>query len=347
MDIMTKLIKIDRNIDYAIAEAARLIKDGEIVAFPTETVYGLGADGLNPVAIRKIFKAKGRPQDNPLILHVSNLSMLRELIIDELNIAADLIERFWPGPLTLIFNRSKLVPDEITGGLNTVAIRMPANGIALKLISASNRPIAAPSANISGRPSPTDAETCYYDLKGKVPMILDGGSTEVGLESTVLDLTSEVPTILRPGAITREMLEEVLGRVDLDKSLLSEGEIPKSPGQKYKHYAPKAAAYLVSGTESEMCDKVKNYLKSNGDKKVGLMLSDELSRKLSEYSEITKCSGSRIDTEKIGSSIFRLLREFDRDGYDVIIIEALEEKELGAAIMNRLKKACANRYLGE
>ncbi len=347
MDIITKLVKIDKNIDYVVAEAAQFIKDGEIVAFPTETVYGLGADGLNPKAIKKIFDAKGRPQDNPLILHISSLSMLKELTRDNLERAMPLIERFWPGPLTMVFNRSQLVPDEITGGLDTVAIRMPANGIALKLINVANRPIAAPSANISGRPSPTDAETCYFDLQGKVPMILDGGPTEVGLESTVLDLTSKIPTILRPGAITLEMLEEVLGVVDQDASLIKDGETPKSPGQKYKHYAPVATSYLIRGTDRKMACAIREFILNNPDKKIGLMISKELATKLVDLKEVIKSPGSRMNPEEIGSSIFRILREFDKDEYDIIIVEFLDEKNIGAAIMNRLKKACSNKYLGE
>ncbi len=346
MDRMkTRILKIEKSNIENLTEARDLIKSGELVAFPTETVYGLGADGLNEKAVEKIFIAKGRPQDNPLILHISHMRMLNPLVENIPEDAKLLMEEFWPGPLTIIFNKSKIVPDIISGGLDTVAIRMPKNEIALELINLSETPIAAPSANISGRPSPTDAKTCYEDLKSKIELIIDGGDTLVGLESTVIDMTGEVPTILRPGAITLEMIRKLLPTVEVDKGILTKTQTPKSPGQKYKHYAPSADAFLLVGNMDEKLKKLNAFLRKNEDKKIGLMATAEFLEKIDYKNIEIKNLGSITDLENFGSLIFRDLRELDRQNVDVIICEGVEEVGLGMAIMNRLKKSTSNRYI--
>lgn len=341
----TKLIEFNSNREN-INLIKETIQSGELIAFPTETVYGLGADGLNEEAVKKIFQVKGRPQDNPLILHIENMEMLRELVEGDLSKAKDLIDKFWPGPLTLVLKKSKIVPEIITAGLDTVAIRMPNNEIALEIIKISNRPIAAPSANISGRPSPTDAKTCMEDLEGKIPLIIDGGNTLVGLESTVLDITEEVPTILRPGAITLEDIQEILPNVVVDKGILKSGEKPKSPGQKYKHYAPKAEAYLISGSSDEEKEsKIYEFLKKNKEKKVSLMVTSELYNKIDNLNLEIIDLGSRDNLEKIASEIFRSLRTLDKNCVDVILCEEITKEGIGLAIMNRLEKSTQNRHI--
>lgn len=341
----TKLIEFNSNREN-INLIKETIQSGELIAFPTETVYGLGADGLNEEAVKKIFQVKGRPQDNPLILHIENMEMLKELVEGDLSKAKDLIDKFWPGPLTLVLKKSKIVPEIITAGLDTVAIRMPNNEIALEIIKISNRPIAAPSANISGRPSPTDAKTCMEDLEGKIPLIIDGGNTLVGLESTVLDITEEVPTILRPGAITLEDIQEILPNVVVDKGILKSGEKPKSPGQKYKHYAPKAEAYLISGSSDEEKEsKIYEFLKKNKEKKVSLMVTSELYNKIDNLNLEIIDLGSRDNLEKIASEIFRSLRTLDKNCVDVILCEEITKEGIGLAIMNRLEKSTQNRHI--
>lgn len=341
----TKLIEFNSNREN-INLIKETIQSGELIAFPTETVYGLGADGLNEEAVKKIFQVKGRPQDNPLILHIENMEMLKELVEGDLSKAKDLIDKFWPGPLTLVLKKSKIVPEIITAGLDTVAIRMPNNEIALEIIKISNRPIAAPSANISGRPSPTDAKTCMEDLEGKIPLIIDGGNTLVGLESTVLDITGEIPTILRPGAITLEDIQGILPNVVVDKGILKSGEKPKSPGQKYKHYAPKAEAYLISGSSDEEKEsKIYEFLKKNKEKKVSLMVTSELYNKIDNLNLEIIDLGSRENLEKIASEIFRSLRTLDKNCVDVILCEEITKEGIGLAIMNRLEKSTQNRHI--
>ena len=257
----TKILKIvDIEADYkAIEEGASLIRNGELVAFPTETVYGLGANALDARAVDKIYEAKGRPGDNPLIVHIADFDDVKLLVKELAGTAEKLMEAFWPGPLTLILKKSSIVPDRTTGGLNTVAVRMPDNPIALALIRESKLPIAAPSANRSGRPSPTEARHVAEDLMGRIPMILDGGPCSVGVESTVLDITGEIPNILRPGGITPKMLERVLGRVNIDAAVLKpieKGSRIKSPGMKYTHYAPKASVVIVKGRLDDIARKI-------------------------------------------------------------------------------------------
>lgn len=337
----TENLKIDRkNINKAyIKKAADLIKEGALVAFPTETVYGLGADGLNNEACKKIFKAKGRPADNPLILHISHISMLDNLV-EEISESHRKLFDLWPGPMTLIFKKSKLIPEVVTAGGDTVAIRFPSDEIARALISQANTPIAAPSANISGRPSPTKADDVYQDMDGIIPLIIDGGESNIGIESTVIDLSGEKPTILRPGYYTYEFLKEILPDMRLDDSLVDSTKIPKSPGQKYKHYAPKAnlRVFIGENVPDYLLDLAEEY-KSQG-KKVGILAFDEDKDKFASYPYISL--GSRIDLSTMSHVLFSSLREMDRLKVDIILAEGVRENHLGKSIMNRMKKAAAN-----
>lgn len=337
----TEILKIDRkNINKAyIKKAADLIKEGALVAFPTETVYGLGADGLNNEACKKIFKAKGRPADNPLILHISHISMLDNLV-EEISESHRKLFDLWPGPMTLIFKKSRLIPEAVTAGGDTVAIRFPSDEIARALISEANTPIAAPSANISGRPSPTKADDVYQDMDGIIPLIIDGGESNIGIESTVIDLSGESPTILRPGYYTYEFLKEILPDMRLDDSLVDSTKIPKSPGQKYKHYAPKAnlRVFIGENVPDYLLDLAEEY-KSQG-KKVGILAFDEDKDKFAYYPYISL--GSRIDLSTMSHVLFSSLREMDRLEVDIILAEGVRENHLGKSIMNRMKKAAAN-----
>jgi len=331
----------EKNLDkHIIEKAADTIRRGGTVVFPTETVYGLGANGLSPDAVKKIFEAKGRPSDNPLILHISNLDMLLYCIGTSLTGRARLlIDRYWPGPLTLIFKKSSKVPAEVTAGLDTVAVRMPDNPIALELISESGLPIAAPSANLSGKPSPTIAEHVIDDMLGRVDMILCGSSSRIGVESTVLDLTGEVPVILRPGGITLEELREVLGEVAVDRGLADKNEVPKAPGMKYTHYAPEADMIIVKGEPENVKARIQQLTdqKVREGLRVGVLATDESK---DFYSNCTVLSmGSRTKMAEAASNIFKRLREFDKIGVDIIFAEALQEEHIGMAVMNRLKKA--------
>ncbi|WP_311486314.1 L-threonylcarbamoyladenylate synthase [uncultured Anaerococcus sp.] len=337
----TEILKVDRkNINKAyIKKAGDLIKEGALVAFPTETVYGLGADGLNNEACKKIFKAKGRPADNPLILHISHISMLDNLV-EEISESHRKLFDLWPGPMTLIFKKSRLIPEAVTAGGDTVAIRFPSDEIARALISEANTPIAAPSANISGRPSPTKADDVYQDMDGIIPLIIDGGESNIGIESTVIDLSGEKPTILRPGYYTYEFLKEILPDMRLDDSLVDSTKIPKSPGQKYKHYAPKAnlRVFIGENVPDYLLDLAEEY-KSQG-KKVGILAFDEDKDKFASYPYISL--GSRIDLSTMSHVLFSSLREMDRLKVDIILAEGVRENHLGKSIMNRMKKAAAN-----
>lgn len=343
----TKIININRdNIDKELLnEAVEIIKAGDNVAFPTETVYGLGADGLNEDAIRKIYKAKGRPSDNPLILHISNREQIIPLVRELPEMANILMDKFWPGPLTIILKRSKIVPDIVTGGLDTVAIRMPDHPIALELIDKSKLPIAAPSANISGRPSPTRGEHVIQDMMGKIPLIIDGGSTGVGLESTVLDLSDNIPTILRPGGVTLEELRKIIPNIIQDESIISEDKKPKSPGQKYRHYAPKAEMVLFVG---DMKDIIKNINREMEEalrqgKKVGIMATEETKE---DYKKgIILISGSRKNPKTIASNLFANIRELDKEEVDIILAEGIYTDDIGMAIMNRMIKAADGKII--
>lgn len=344
MDTKVSIIKDIHNDYKSIEEAASVIKEGGVVAFPTETVYGLGADALNPLAVKKIFEAKGRPQDNPLIIHVANKN-LESLVKEIPSIANKIMDRFWPGPLTLIFKKKNIIPDVTSANLDTIGVRMPSNEIALKLIESSGTPIAAPSANISGRPSPTDVERCIEDLEGKIDYILGGNRSDVGVESTILDLSVDPPCVLRPGGITLEMLKEIDERIYIDPAIMkksNENIKPKAPGMKYRHYAPKAKIKIINGNTEKTIEKIKDLLQNYIDNKlrVGVMTCDEHINYYSNQVEIISL-GSRKKLDEIAKNLFEALRSFDDRGVDIILAEGYEEKDLGIAIMNRLKKAAA------
>jgi len=326
-----------------IRVAASVIRKGGIVAFPTETVYGLGADVLNAEAVKEIFIAKKRPPDNPMIVHVANKGKVYELAREVPKAAEKLMAKFWPGPLTLVLRRSKAVPDIAVAGLDTVAIRMPDNKVALALISESRTVIAAPSANLAGKPSPTTAAHVMKDLAGRVDVILDAGDTMIGVESTVIDMTSNPPQILRPGGVTYEELRGILGRVKLHPTVLARKRMrlakARSPGMKHKHYAPNAKVIVVEGTLSAVMEKVQGlaalYMKKG--MKVGIMATDE--SKSVYDADVIKSLGGRGDLAMAAKRLYGLLRDFDDDGVGVIIAEGIAPKGLGLAIANRLRKA--------
>lgn len=324
---MTKII----NSAEELLSAGEIIKNGGLVVFPTETVYGLGADGLNEEAVKKIFKAKGRPSDNPLILHVSNIQMAEK--IGEISpVARKLMEKFWPGPLTVIVKKKDIVPNSVTAGLDTVAIRMPKHPIAKELIMHANTPVAAPSANLSGKPSPTAFCHAFEDMNGRVDAIIDGGESDIGIESTVIDTTSVPPMILRPGGITEEMIKEVISDIMTEehKKEGSEGYIPKSPGMKYKHYAPDAKVILYT-TDEKLKEDLKSF-RAEG-KKVGLFKSEEYT--LSADVDIVWGK----DTKDLAKSLFYSLRKFDELGADVILCPLPEKKGIWQGVYNRLYKS--------
>lgn len=347
----TKVININEESieDKSLELAAESLRRGGLVAFPTETVYGLGANALDEKAVGSIFKAKGRPSDNPLIVHISSRDQLCELVSEIPKEAEEIMEKFWPGPLTLIFKKTDKVPFITSGGLETVAIRMPDNRIALKLIEKSGLALAAPSANTSGRPSPTRAQHVLEDLDGKIDLLIDGGKTGVGLESTVLDLTGDFPTILRPGGVTHEDLLKTLPRVEYDLALETDKAdmVPKSPGQKYRHYSPRAKMEIFSGHLEEVIDEInaKINIYTESGIKVGVMASDETIDKYNTKNLISM--GSRKDLQTIALNVFHVLREFDKLDVDLILSEGVEETGIGKAIMNRMKKAAGGniRYL--
>ncbi len=330
--------KIDMRI---IQEAGSVLKKGGLVAFPTETVYGLGANALDEEAARKTYAAKGRPSDNPLIVHVADVQALEKIAENIPPEVEELAEHFWPGPLTLILEKKPVVPYGTTGGLDTVAIRMPSNLVARELILAAGGYVSAPSANTSGRPSPTTAEHVRQDLEGKIPMILDGGRVEIGLESTILDMTVRPPMILRPGAITLDMLEEVLGEVSVDQTILgSESSIPpKAPGMKYRHYAPKAKLVIVEGNirEETLAIRQLAYEAVREGRRVGIIASGET---VDFYTNgVIKNIGFRENEKAIAKNLYSVLREFDEEEVDEIYSESFNRQGIGRAIMNRLEKA--------
>ncbi|MCS7120705.1 MAG: L-threonylcarbamoyladenylate synthase [Nitrososphaerota archaeon] len=327
----------------AIRIAADVIRKGGLVAFPTETVYGLGADALNPRAVEDIYRAKKRPLDNPIIVHIADVPDVYKVSKEVPEAAEKLIDIFWPGPLTLILKASEIVPRITTGGLTTVAIRMPDSKIALALIRESRVPIAAPSANLAGRPSPTLAEHVLKDLDGRIDLVLDGGPTRVGVESTVLDLISDPPQILRPGGVPYEEIKRVIENVRLHPAALAKENVPvdvaRSPGMKHRHYAPNAKLIVVEGDLNASLRKVQelvNHYKSLG-LKVGVLCTEERTQCLT--ADTVKSFGRREDLAEIARNLFRVLREFDKDGVDVIIAEGVSEEGLGLAVMNRLRKA--------
>lgn len=336
--------KPDKNI---IEEAASIIRDGGLVAFPTETVYGLGADALNKDASAKIYAAKGRPSDNPLIVHIAEFADFLRIAKEIPREARLLADAFWPGPLTLIVHKNEHVPYETTGGMDTVAVRMPDHPAALALIRESGCLIAAPSANTSGRPSPTLAEHVAEDLGGAIPVILDGGEVGIGIESTILDLTEPVPMILRPGYITVEMLEDVIGTVKVDPGIIAADSSikPKAPGMKYRHYAPKAELIIVDGEKAAVINKINELtdeMHAKG-KKVGIIGTDET---VAAYrGDRILSMGARDDEDAIARHLYRILREFDEEKTDLICSESFSTPRIGHAIMNRLLKAAGHQIL--
>ncbi|NLI88899.1 MAG: threonylcarbamoyl-AMP synthase [Epulopiscium sp.] len=339
----TKIISAKSDKD--LLPAVKVLQQGGLVAMPTETVYGLAANALDASAVNKIFKAKGRPADNPLIIHIGDINQLYPLVKEVSPLAEKLIDKFWPGPLTLIFDASPIVPKVVSAGLSTVAIRFPNHPIAQKLINNSGLVLAAPSANTSGKPSPTTARRVLEDLDGKIEIIVDGGQVEVGLESTVVDVTGDAPLILRPGKITKEMLEDITGKVDLDPALKELDNInytPRAPGMKYSHYAPNAHVYIVEGSVENVARTIENLtLKAQSNKqKVGIMATDQTINNYTKGDMIVSL-GSDQDLESIAYSLFETLRQFDDNNIDIVYTESFSNQGIGNAIMNRLTKAAS------
>jgi L-threonylcarbamoyladenylate synthase len=331
-----------------IREAGEIIKQGGLVAFPTETVYGLGANALDENASAKIYAAKGRPSDNPLIIHIARIEDLDKIVTEIPPKAKLLAEKFWPGPLTMIFSKSAIVPLGTTGGLNTVAVRMPDHWLALELIRAAGGYVAAPSANTSGRPSPTKASHVAEDMDGKIDMIIDGGMVGIGIESTIVDISTDIPMILRPGYINKEMLEEVVGEVLIDKAILAGGdtkEKPKAPGMKYKHYAPKADLTIVEGNQNDVINLINKLTqeKIQNNYKVGIIATDET---IDCYQNgQVKSIGTRGDEQSISHNLYNILREFDDTKVEIIYSESFSNEKMGVAIMNRLLKAAGHKII--
>ncbi|MBD5525727.1 MAG: threonylcarbamoyl-AMP synthase [Lachnospiraceae bacterium] len=345
----TKVIRInEQHMDTTlIGEAGSIIKSGGLVAFPTETVYGLGGDALNPQSSEKIYSAKGRPSDNPLIVHIADMEKLNAIVREVPENAWKLAERFWPGPLTMIFYKSELVPRETTGGLDTVAVRMPVHPVARALIRAAGGYVAAPSANRSGRPSPTVAKYVIEDMDGKIEMVIDGGDVEIGLESTIIDLTSEKPTILRPGYITEQKLAQVLGEVEQDCTMMcaDSGQAPKAPGMKYRHYAPKGELTIVDGEEGCVVGYINTQIgqKKKDNKKTGVIGTDT---SIAQYqADVCRSVGNRNDEAEIAKELYRVLREMDDENVEIIYAESFGAVGLGQAIMNRLLKAAGHKVV--
>ncbi len=327
------------NIDSdRIKRAAEIIKKGGLVAFPTETVYGLGADALNPYAVAKIFEMKDRPLHDPLIVHIADKQDLSNLSTEVREIALDLIEEFWPGPLTLVLRKSEIVPYIVTAGLDTVAVRMPDHPVALRLIKEAQTPLAAPSANLFGRPSPTSAEHVLDDLKGKVDFILDGGKTNIGIESTILDLTQEPFCVLRPGAISLEDLRKLVPQVRLYR-----GNKILSPGMAIRHYSPKAKVILVEKNGKVQADKIRDIASELAGQGYifGIMVREENKDKYGGYN--VKVLGPEENLSICAANLFSILRDFDKEGVDVIIVEGIKEQGLGLAIMDRLRRSSKNQ----
>ena len=333
--------------DLIIQQAGEILKSGGLVAFPTETVYGLGGDALNPDSSRKIYSAKGRPCDNPLIVHICRWEDIYYIAEDPEGKAKLLADAFWPGPLTMVLKKKDIVPTETTGGLSTVAVRFPSHPAALKMIEAAGGYVAAPSANSSGKPSPTTAEYVAEDMTGRIEMILDDGPVGIGLESTIIDLTGDEPMILRPGYVTQEMLQQVLGGVTIDKTILDINckEPPKAPGMRYRHYAPKGMLSIVEGEREQVLKKINDLCSQAAaeGKKTGIIGTDE---NISEYrADSIKSVGSREDEEAIAHNLYRILREFDDENVEMIYSESFSSDGIGQAIMNRLLKAAGHHVI--
>ncbi len=335
---------IDHNI---IEEAAHILRQGRLVAFPTETVYGIGAHALDVEAVSDIYKAKGRPSDNPLIVHVAHVKDVEKYAKHIGDKARVLMEHFWPGPLTLVFEKNDIIPEHITGGLSTVAIRIPAHPIARSIIEKAGLPIAAPSANISGRPSPTTGQHVVHDLQGKVDMIIDGGNSEIGLESTVVDVTESTPTILRPGGITKKMLEEVVGAVVEDPAIKSMNKhiVPKAPGMKYRHYAPDAELIIFKGNNERVINHINKLVEQQQmeGSRIGIIATKQTKDRYK--GDHILVIGDRRKPDEIAANLFRVLREFDERKVKYIYSEAFSNQDIGYATMNRLLKAAGDKVI--
>ena len=344
--IIEKAVGLDEDSEW-LRTASKILRAGGLVAFPTETVYGLGGDALNPLASEKIYAAKGRPSDNPLIVHIADMDALYGIVRDVPEKSRLLAEAFWPGPLTMIFEKNDKVPLQTTGGLESVAVRMPSHEVARALIRCSTGYIAAPSANTSGRPSPTKADHVVDDLNGRIEMIIDGGKVGIGLESTIVDFTEDIPTILRPGYITQEMLASVIGEVRMDRGLIEEssGIHPKAPGMKYKHYAPKADLVIVEGEPEAVTTYINAqaaFLREKGES-CGVIAADET---VCLYqAEQVLSIGSRADEESIARHLYDVLRRFDDLAVKKIYSESFCTPVMGQAIMNRLLKAAGHQVI--
>lgn len=347
METQLCVLNYEKTDQKIIEEAGNIIKNGGLVAFPTETVYGLGGDALNPSSSAKIYAAKGRPSDNPLIVHIADMESLYRIVKDVPEQAIKLAEAYWPGPLTMIFQKTEEVPLETTGGLQTVAVRMPNDPIALAFIKASGGYIAAPSANTSGKPSPTLAKHVAEDMNGKIEMILDGGAVGIGLESTIVDLTGKKPMILRPGYVTEAMIAEVLGEVAIDKTILDNHSkvAPKAPGMKYRHYAPNGELVIVEGDTQKVVayinDKLEQYQRKSA--KTGVIATDETCALYK--ADVIKSAGKRADEAAIAHQLYAFLRDFDSEHVDYIFAESFATDGVGQAIMNRLLKAAGHKII--
>lgn len=337
----------DREVSLAkLAQAGEIIKNGGLVAFPTETVYGLGGDALNKESSKKIYAAKGRPSDNPLIVHIADMEHLEKIVSEVPETAKKLAKAFWPGPLTMIMNKSDIVPYQTTGGLDTVAVRMPGHPIALIFIRESGGYVAAPSANLSGKPSPTTAKYVIQDMDGRIDMILDADSNgAIGIESTIVDVTGEVPTILRPGYITQEMISGVIGKTDMDVTIFdsTSGQAPKAPGMKYRHYAPKGELVIVEGDPESVVSYINEQTALHKEKgeRTGVIGTSEMIEKYKADS--IKDAGRRDDMLSVASQLYTFLREFDDENIAYMYSESFHSTGVGQAIMNRLLKAAGHK----
>ncbi len=348
----TKIVSIlqhesSNDINEKLSLAGDIIKNGGLVAFPTETVYGLGGDALNPESSKKIYEAKGRPSDNPLIVHIADMADLEKIANEVSEKTKKLADAFWPGPLTMVMKKSDIVPSQTTGGLDTVAVRMPSHPLALVFIEKAGGYVAAPSANLSGKPSPTMAKYVIQDMEGRIDMIIDADGVDIGLESTIVDMTSDIPMILRPGYITQEMLSKVVGEVDMDITIFdgNTNQAPKAPGMKYRHYAPKGDLVLVEGSPQDVVKYIneQTLLHHQKGEKTGVIGTSE---HISQYqADSIKDAGSRDDPLSVARQLYTFLREFDDEDVKFMYAESFEGTALGQAVMNRLLKAAGHKVV--